>query len=198
MRAATTAGAYGESWETEAVVPANEAVLIHTIVKRDWGLTEGAADAVVQAVWEPYATGDGSEGGRGDRGDLGVRDVRDVQSNQDDQDDQGVQGVQGVQSFQGFQGNQSDSSVFFDVLPKELVCPPAKLEVECVRHDATSGRLIIRTDVYARVVTIENELLLEDNYFDLMPGETKEVAYRTMTGVEWTGMPVVTCWNEAP
>lgn len=164
VRGATTAGVYRASCEAEAVIPANEAALIHTIAKRDWGLTEGAANAVVQAIWEPQSTGSDSPG-------------------DPEKQDQ--------------QGDQSDSAIFFDVLPKELVCPPAKLEIECVRQDATSGRLVIRTDVYARVVAIENELLLDDNYFDLMPGETKEVAYRTQAGIEWNGTPVVTCWNDA-
>lgn len=90
---------------------------------------------------------------------------------------------------------QYDSTCFFDVLPKNLVLQPAKLLISWEYYDETSGLITVKTDNYARVVTIENELILDDNYFDLMPDETRKVRYRTKKGTKLDRMSQVTCWN---
>lgn len=89
----------------------------------------------------------------------------------------------------------TDQAVFFDGLPKDLQCTKATLQVRCLPHDGHSGVIEISTDGYARVVTIEEELLVEDNYFDLMPGETRKIAYKTKSAISWMQTPKVTCWN---
>ncbi|MCD9024015.1 glycoside hydrolase family 2 protein [Cohnella silvisoli] len=93
------------------------------------------------------------------------------------------------------EGMDEDRTVYFEVMPKDLQLHPASLQVICHPKDARSGVLEIITDVYARVVTIEDELLVEDNYFDLMPGETRLVPYKTKPGYSWRGMSAVSCWN---
>ncbi|MGB4476806.1 MAG: glycoside hydrolase family 2 protein, partial [Bacillota bacterium] len=67
--------------------------------------------------------------------------------------------------------------------------------------NGTSGELKISTDNYARVVSIDVDLDLSDNYFDLLPGETKVVRWSVPhgTSVSAEGVPEisVTCWNAA-
>lgn len=85
-------------------------------------------------------------------------------------------------------------AIYFDVLPKELTLPQARLHVEVKPTSDTEGVIVIGTDAYARVVTIEGGgLLPEDNYFDMMPGERRVMRYRSFAAGE--PVPRVTCWN---
>ncbi|MBB6674035.1 glycoside hydrolase family 2 protein [Cohnella nanjingensis] len=93
------------------------------------------------------------------------------------------------------EGLEADRAFYFDVMPCELQYPKAALHVSFLPNDDYSGAIEIRTDVFARVVTIEDELLVEDNYFDMMPGEIRKISYKTKPGVPWRQIPVVTCWN---
>ncbi|GGD89021.1 beta-mannosidase [Paenibacillus nasutitermitis] len=89
----------------------------------------------------------------------------------------------------------NDRTIYFDVLPKDLTLPEATLRVNCVPHDDRTGVIEIATNTYARVVAIEEELLLSDNYFDLMPGECRRIEYRALQPVAWRDLPKVSCWN---
>lgn len=91
--------------------------------------------------------------------------------------------------------NYTDYTCYFDVLPKDLELSRASLDIQCEPYDDRSGFIRISTDVYARVVTIEDELILQDNYFDLMPKEVKTVFYETKGENRMSGLPRVTCWN---
>jgi len=92
-------------------------------------------------------------------------------------------------------GIAMDRTVYFDVLPYELQLAKATLQVTVLPNDDYSGVIEIATDVYARVITIEDELLLEDNYFDMLPGETRRISYKTGFAAPWRSVPKVTCWN---
>lgn len=91
--------------------------------------------------------------------------------------------------------SEGDWAFWFDVMPKELELPKATLQVTCVPYDERSGVIEIGTDVYARVVTIEEEVEVDDNYFDMMPGDIRKIAYKTKSPIPWTAAPKVTCWN---
>jgi hypothetical protein len=62
-----------------------------------------------------------------------------------------------------------------------LQLPDANLIVR-----ATNDGIEISTDKYARQVTLENPEgggdIFEDNYFDLVPGQTKKIKVRTVKG----------------
>lgn len=92
-------------------------------------------------------------------------------------------------------GEWTDRTVYFDVLPKRLQCPQAALRTRWQQLDGKRGILEISADVFARVVSIEEELLPEDNYFDLMPGETRRIACSALHGRFVNRQPKVTCWN---
>jgi hypothetical protein len=57
------------------------------------------------------------------------------------------------------------------------------------------GEIVLRSPGYARVVTIDTELDVEDNYFDLLPGEVRRIGWRARSGCN----PAIsiTCWNAA-
>jgi beta-mannosidase len=68
------------------------------------------------------------------------------------------------------------ANAFADI-ERRLAFPDAKLNVK-----VTHGDLVITTDKFARCVTLEGDAsggpfgwFFEDNYFDLLPGETKVV-----------------------
>ena len=94
----------------------------------------------------------------------------------------------------------SDRAFYYPGIPCEMDLPPATLTVEAIGN-GTSGELKISTDNYARVVSIDVDLDLSDNYFDLLPGETKVVRWSVPhgTSVSAEGVPEisVTCWNAA-
>jgi len=89
----------------------------------------------------------------------------------------------------------TDRAFYFEVLPGDLQYPQTTLNVRHHPNDDHSGIIEIHTEYYARVVTIEDELLVEDNYFDMMPNEIRRLAYKTKPGQLFRGMPIVTCWN---
>ena len=76
-----------------------------------------------------------------------------------------------------------------------LTLPAAALDVT-----VADGELTVRTDAYARTVTIEKSLEFEsvmvaDNYFDLPPGRSRSIGFESISG---TGTFTVSALNAAP
>ena len=88
-----------------------------------------------------------------------------------------------------------DRAWYFSGLPHEMRLPAASLRVT-LRNEGTRGSATIQADAYARVVTLENDVDFADNYFDLLPGETRTVEWTSAVGPQ-TEPIVVTCWNGA-
>ena len=88
---------------------------------------------------------------------------------------------------------ETDRAFLYLGLPKQMELPPARLTVER-EGDGHSGSLTIHSDNYARVVTVAGDLDLTDNYFDLMPGESRVIDYRSPGGAH-PGEIRVSCWN---
>jgi len=75
---------------------------------------------------------------------------------------------------------------------KDLHLPIAKLEVTVNKNEQTVS---IKTDVFARMVTIELDsdcLYMDDNFFDLLPNEMKTVKIRHLEGktIPWDTLTV--------
>lgn len=67
---------------------------------------------------------------------------------------------------------------------KDMRYPPANLEI---RRSGEQHTITIATDRLARFVTIDipqEEVVCSDNYFDLLPGETKTIELRHLSGKE--------------
>jgi beta-mannosidase len=83
----------------------------------------------------------------------------------------------------------------FDGLPGEMKPPPTKLcWAANPDTDGRSGMLEIQSSSYARVVTIDGEVDLSDNYFEMLPGERRVVSWRLKAEAERPAISI-TCWN---
>lgn len=85
-----------------------------------------------------------------------------------------------------------DRAWYFNGLPAAMNPPPAQLTAQWV-EPAFSRTLEIKSSSYARVVTLDADTALTDNYFDLLPGETKLV---TLSEAKTFDQPIaITWWN---
>lgn len=98
----------------------------------------------------------------------------------------------------------ADRSWFFGGMPYEMTPPPATLVVDRSDTDrhADQGVIVVSTDRYARVVTVEGADVLDDNYFDLLPGERRTIRWRRHRSTNRVSQPEarpirVSCWNDA-
>lgn len=81
----------------------------------------------------------------------------------------------------------------FNGLPSAMTPPPARVELRWTSTEPGVTTLALTTDHYARVVTLETDANLSDNYFDLLPGETKIV---TLLEEKKLAQPItLTWWN---
>ena len=51
-----------------------------------------------------------------------------------------------------------------------------------LEYEISDVEIIVRADEYIHVVEIEGSVILDDNYFSLLPGEKKKIAYRWQGG----------------
>ena len=56
------------------------------------------------------------------------------------------------------------------------------------------GEITIKSSDYARIVTIEGDIVLSDNFFDMMPGEEKTITYRCKNGFKAADTKIY-CYN---
>ena len=85
----------------------------------------------------------------------------------------------------------SDRSYWTPGLPQDITYPKAKLTVA----QDPAGSLTISTDNWARVVTLDADADFDDNYFDLMPGETRSIKWKPRSN-PFSGKINVSCWNQ--
>lgn len=89
--------------------------------------------------------------------------------------------------------SNSDRAVFFDGMPRDMDFPPSAVRVQ--EEQGPDGPIFsLSSDSYARVVCLEGGGGWDDNYFDLLPGETRRV--RRLWEIDGNADPVrVTWWN---
>ena len=105
-------------------------------------------------------------------------------------------GLDNVFTCEVVSGEGRDRAWYFDGLPLEMEPPPATLRV--IQEDnAKHGKITVSTDHYARVVTLEADVDFSDNYFELLPGETRTIEWKNPAGEHLPGPVVVMCWNDA-
>jgi len=93
-----------------------------------------------------------------------------------------------------YAGPGAADRVTHDMLDREtLTLPPARLSWEEERHGA-AGSIRIRSEAYTRAVVLDAPLVFEDNYFDLLPGEERSIAWRDPWGT-FDGPIPVACLN---
>jgi beta-mannosidase len=87
-----------------------------------------------------------------------------------------------------------DRSWWFPGLPKEMHLPKARLTVSETRGDG-EGSVTIGADHWARVVTLDADVDFSDNYFELLPGESRTITWKAARR-PFTGEIGVSCWNQ--
>lgn len=85
---------------------------------------------------------------------------------------------------------------FFEGLPHEMEPPATTLSLRVLPHSLTEGTLEVSSVHYARVVTIDTDADLEDNYFELLPGETRMLRWTAREPASDTPRFAVRCWNQ--
>jgi beta-mannosidase len=86
-----------------------------------------------------------------------------------------------------------DRSWWFPGMPKDMRLPPARLHVTETRGEA-EGRVTIHAENWARVVTLDADLDFSDNYFELLPGESRTITWQAPQR-PFVGEIRVSCWN---
>jgi beta-mannosidase len=87
----------------------------------------------------------------------------------------------------------SDRSYWTPGLPQDIKYPKATLKVT-QKKENNEGEATIHTDNWARVVTLDAEVDFEDNYFEMLPGETRTIKWKSKVN-PFTGQINVSCWN---
>lgn len=92
------------------------------------------------------------------------------------------------------------SNIFFFEDYKDLNLPPCQLAVTTLNRSVRQMEVKIKTDFFAKFVKViipEDEVKLSDNYFDLMPGETKTVTVSALRESLPAGLKInVTALNQ--
>lgn len=92
-----------------------------------------------------------------------------------------------------FEGG-ADRAIYYPGLPKDMALPSALLQVRHEQRPGGEGAVAITANIYARVVTLEGDAEFDDNYFDLMPGESRTIGWRPLDP-RYAGPPRVRAWN---
>ncbi len=90
--------------------------------------------------------------------------------------------------------NGYDRATWVPNMPQDVNYVRTNLEVSESRSD-DSGEITIRTDNWARVVTLDADVDFEDNYFEMLPGETRTIKWKA-GDKNFSGKINVTCWNK--
>jgi beta-mannosidase len=88
----------------------------------------------------------------------------------------------------------ADRAVYYPGPFHDAILPKTKLHVSQT-NNGHNGIVHIATDYYARVVSLEGDLDFSDNYFDLLPGESREITWTCPEG-KFDGSVNVICWNQ--
>jgi beta-mannosidase len=88
----------------------------------------------------------------------------------------------------------TDRSWWFGSLPHEMKMPPAGLVVTGETRKEGEGSITVTSTNWARVVTLDAELDFSDNYFELLPGETRTITWKAET-CHFEGKIKASCWN---
>ena len=88
-------------------------------------------------------------------------------------------------------GEMTDRAVFFREIPAKLVFPKTKISFKINKKEQT---ITVKSKGYARVVTFDGDMVMEDNFFDLLPGEEKTVRYECLNGFD-PEQAEMYCWN---
>jgi len=89
----------------------------------------------------------------------------------------------------------TDRAYYYPGPLHDNILPRTNLHVSH-ENNGRDGIVNITTNQYARVVTLEGDLDFSDNYFDMLPGESREITW-TCPEEKFNGSVNVICWNQS-
>jgi beta-mannosidase len=92
-----------------------------------------------------------------------------------------------------YDDNGYDRATWIPNMPQDVNYQKTNLMVNEKRKE-DSGEVTIHTDNWARVVTLDAEVDFEDNYFEMVPGETRTINWKSRIK-PFSGQINVSCWN---
>ena len=87
----------------------------------------------------------------------------------------------------------TDRSYWTSGKPSDIVYPQTNLTVS-QKNTYDSGEVTVSSDKWARVVTLEGNVDFDDNYFELLPGETRTIKWKARE-IPYNEKIKVSCWN---
>lgn len=90
--------------------------------------------------------------------------------------------------------NGYDRSYWAEGLPSEIKYPKTNLKVQQKKTNQ-GGEITISADKWARVVTLDADADFEDNYFEMLPGETRSIKWKSREGCKVDKISVKS-WND--
>jgi beta-mannosidase len=87
----------------------------------------------------------------------------------------------------------TDRSYWTPARPQDVKYEPISLKVS-QKQTYDSGSITVSTDKWAHVVTLEGDVEFEDNYFELLPGETRIIKWKARS-IPFAEEIKVSCWN---
>lgn len=89
----------------------------------------------------------------------------------------------------------ADRNVWFSGVPADMALAPSGARIERRNGDSVD----VRADRYAKAVHLHGEYVFSDNYFDLLPGESRTIRCRRIDGAPSSDEDAIaielTCWN---
>ncbi|MDG0814270.1 glycoside hydrolase family 2 protein [Cohnella rhizosphaerae] len=82
-----------------------------------------------------------------------------------------------------------DRCIYFAGLPAEMQLAPSGLRIESRAGGPRVGSVTVTADRYAKAVHLHGAFVFSDNYFDLLPGERRTIAYRSLEAAAYSGEP---------
>jgi beta-mannosidase len=89
---------------------------------------------------------------------------------------------------------KTDRSYWTPLVPKQVVYPSTSLKVKGFKP-GKEGEITISSDKWGHVVTLTGAADFEDNYFELLPGESRKIKWSSVDGNSIDDIQV-SAWNE--
>lgn len=74
----------------------------------------------------------------------------------------------------------TDRTVWFNGIPAEMKLAPSGVRIMQHKKGLDQGTIVVSAERYAKAVTLHGRYLFSDNYFDLLPGESRTIRYRSV------------------
>lgn len=95
-------------------------------------------------------------------------------------------------------GFGEDRCIYFAGLPAEMKLAPSGLRIESRAGGPEAGSVTVAADRYAKAVLLHGAFVFSDNYFDLLPGERRTIAYRSLEVATFAVEPGDEAGDEEP